>query len=1139
MHRFRVLTLTVIAAVLFALPTAGKANAIQPINFIRGTLSGAGFGTTNPSAMAVGPDGRLYVADTNGRIQALTIDPDTKTVTAVQQITTSSDLQEVFGIAFDPTDASSPPPIYVTNTVSGFGDAGQAPAGSFPGKITKISGPGYSVRTDIITGLPVSNSGHEANALKFGPDGRLYIAQGSTTNAGLVNPNPGLFQRPEVPLSGAVLVADIHAPGFSGAITYSPPNTYSDTVDQTGGDVQPYAVGFRNPYGLVWHSNGQLYLTDNGPNAGYGSGSATCTTSFPDDAAGLDELNLVVGGNYYGHPNRNRGRTDARQCTFHLGIEPSTAEYTAPIESSLPASSDGLAEYTAATFGGQMQGNLLYAAWVDSELHRVQLSPDGQSVVADTTLATGLTNALDVAVDGDGTIYVAEYGGNRITFFKPDESVVTGITVTSVSPAAGPVAGGQSVTVTGSNFTTAADTTVDIGGTPLTDIVVESSTTLKGTTSANTSGAKNVTVTNSIGTATLVNGYTYAVGGGNVPPVADAGPDIVTPIAHEDHAHVTLDARGSSDADGFIASYEWTENGVLLSTNPVDSVEMTLGTHLVTLTVTDNDGLQGTDELRVTVTATPLNPDPYYCFDVDGNGGVDVTDAMLVADAYGTRFGDAGYTRLRDWNADRVINSADIMGTLADFTASCPLVDRQIRAATVGMEQYQDINVAIAAGYQQITPYIPGQGRHMSKGGVAGLGTFDEFWDPSDPESLLYEPDATTPGGWRLGGAMYIVPYTLTTIPPDGFDGTDDAWHYHDNLCIWSNGAGVAENMAQATCLAMPEGVWIEKAGWLLHLWNYHLNPTGRFVEENNELTTGPSPSSASVVIDANPAVPGVQASRGVSGGTFSVDVVASGVQNIGAFNFDIVYPAALSAPGVVGDSRDSNPDANQAVLESSGRSFTCTPPDPAADIVFGALHVARIACTSSGPQSGVDLTTPQTLASVTFNVVGASTGSALTLANVNVFDPSGTELASCNPTVTVTTSCAGASISTSSGVDSDGDGCGDLEEAAYPDLSPDDAWDFFSVPVPALFEAPNPTMVFKDAGVSASDAQAVFAYFKRSAKIGTVEYEQDLNANGIKDGVEYDRSVAGAGMSGAPDGVVSASDAQLAFAQFKLGYQC
>jgi glucose/arabinose dehydrogenase len=1181
------------AALLFALsfaPSIPHAEAVQPINFTRGTLAGAGFATTNPSTLAFGPDGRLYIANTNGRIQALTLDPVTKAVTAVQQITTDTDLQEVFGIAFDPNDASSPPPIYITNTISGFGDAGQAPPGSYPGKITKISGAGYATRTDIITGLPASNSGHEANGLAFGPDGRLYILQGSTTNAGLVNPNPGLFQRPESPLSGAVLVADIHAPGFNGNITYSPVNTYSDTVDKVSGDVTVYAPGFRNPYDLVFHSNGRFYLTDNGPNPGYGPGSLDCTAAFAFDAAALDSLELVVPGNYYGHANRNRGRTDARQCTYHANDEPASAGYTAPIEANLPASSDGLAEYTSAVFGGQMQGDLLYAAWVDSALHRVKLSPDGATVISDTTLATGLTNALDVTVGSDGTIYVAEYGGSKVTYFKPDESPVSGITVSSIFPAGGPVSGGQQVTVTGTNFTTTADTVATIGGAPITNLVVENSTTLKGTSPAGSVGAADVVVTNSVGTATLAGGYTYSAGGGTIPPVAAAGPDIVTPIAHENHAHVTLDGRGSTDADGFIVSYVWTENGAVLSSNVVDSVQLTLGTHLLTLTVTDNDNLIGTDELRVTVTATALNPDPFYCFDVDGDGDVDTGDVQLVASAYGKRFGEAGYTRLRDWNADRVINSVDVMGTLQDITASCPLVDRQIRAATVAMEPYQNINTAIAAGYGQITPYIEGQGRHMSKGGLAGLGSFDAVFNPSDPESLLYEPDASTPGGWRLGGAMFIVPVTLTSIPPDGFDGGDDAWHYHSALCIWNAGNSVEEDVPQADCQARSQAIWIEKAGWLLHLWNYHLNPTGRFVEINNQLRAAPKASTASVAIDANPGTAGVQTQRSLAGGTFTVDVVASGVQDVGAFNFDVQYDAAvLTAPTISGpDSRDLNPDANQAYLQSTGRTFTCTPPAPATGIAAGALKTARIACTSTGTVRGPDAATPQVIASVRFSTTGSSSTSPLKLANVNLFDDTGAnELASCNPTVSIITACADANVFI--GADADGDGMLDSYEAAHaclnagvadgasdadadvlsnlqemntgtdpcrsdtdadacgdghelqlvPPTDPLNAWDFYSVPVPALIAAGNPLGIAKDSAVSASDAQAVFAYFKALAATGTTAYEQDLNANGVKDGFEYDRSPAAGNRAGPPAGALSARDAQMAFAQFTLGYTC
>ncbi len=81
-------------------------------------------------------------------------------------------------------------------------------------------------------------------------------------------------------------------------------------------------------------------------------------------------------------------------------------------------------------------------------------------------------------------------------------------TVTSVTPNLGPLAGGTSVTITGTNFVSGA--TVAFGGSTVAGTFV-SSTTLTATAPAHAMGAVNVVVTNPDAQAgTLTNGYFYA-----------------------------------------------------------------------------------------------------------------------------------------------------------------------------------------------------------------------------------------------------------------------------------------------------------------------------------------------------------------------------------------------------------------------------------------------------------------------------------------------------------------------------------------------------------------------------------------------------------------------------------------------------
>lgn len=89
---------------------------------------------------------------------------------------------------------------------------------------------------------------------------------------------------------------------------------------------------------------------------------------------------------------------------------------------------------------------------------------------------------------------------------------------------------------------------------------------------------------------------------GPKPPVADAGSDQnLNDADNNTEETVTLDASASYDPDGSIVTYEWKEGETVLGNTEVMTYDFTVGTHTVTLTVTDNENLTNTDETIITV----------------------------------------------------------------------------------------------------------------------------------------------------------------------------------------------------------------------------------------------------------------------------------------------------------------------------------------------------------------------------------------------------------------------------------------------------------------------------------------------------------------------------------------------------------
>ena len=130
----------------------------------------------------------------------------------------------------------------------------------------------------------------------------------------------------------------------------------------------------------------------------------------------------------------------------------------------------------------------------------------------------------------------------------------------------------------------------------------------------------------------------------NQAPVASAGADqTVADSDQQPGEDVTLDASGSSNADGEITSYEWRNaSGTQIATGVNPRVRLPDGANVITLTTTNRDGLAATDSVLITV-AAPVNQAPVASAgtdqtvaDTDQQPGENVTlDASASTDAGG------------------------------------------------------------------------------------------------------------------------------------------------------------------------------------------------------------------------------------------------------------------------------------------------------------------------------------------------------------------------------------------------------------------------------------------------------------------------------------------------------------------------
>jgi glucose/arabinose dehydrogenase len=196
-----------------------------------------------PTSLAFGPDGRLYVSTQAGEI--MTVDSSGQVAPYLDGFDTPT------GLAFRPGTGD----LYVSDRVLNLNEGGEAQISVVrDGRVRRLFG-----------GIPCCYTYfHAANGIAFGPDGYGYVGVGATADHGEILPgNPGEGEQDDlVPWEATIL-------------RFSP----------DGREVEPYAFGLRNAYDLAWDAAGRLYATDNAP-----------------DFGPPDELHRVEPGGQHGYP---------------------------------------------------------------------------------------------------------------------------------------------------------------------------------------------------------------------------------------------------------------------------------------------------------------------------------------------------------------------------------------------------------------------------------------------------------------------------------------------------------------------------------------------------------------------------------------------------------------------------------------------------------------------------------------------------------------------------------------------------------------------------------------------------------------------------------------------------------------------